>query len=191
MAEVGTKNANADLKGKISEILNGIIEESTRKIGGKMIYRGHSCEFSSYIEGVRDNVRKGIGTSPDRLITPKKHWDPSFQLELVQDVPQHNYVMANRIFSKLRQYTSEGRPVIYITPVGPMGQYSVLADLLNTVGGVDTRLIFPFAMDEWATSEGKSLAKTEYPYMTSFREDMAEQFYGLLKVAKMLIFAAD
>ena len=181
MVEVGTRTSDNSKKKKIEDILNGIVQENTRNIGGREIYRGHTCEFSPYVESIRENVRKGIGTSPDRLTEPKKHWDPGFQLELVQDVPQHNFTMANRIFSKLLEHTSAGRPVIYITPVGPMGQYPVLADLLNTVRGVDTRLIFPFAMDEWSTPEGTSLASVEYPYMTSFRQDMDEQFYGLLR----------
>ncbi len=196
MVDVGIRSGDSGKKEKISGILNGIVSDNRRDIAGKEIYRGHACEFSPYVEGIRGNVRKGIGTTPDRLTTPKKHWDPGFHLELVEDTAQHNYVLANRIFAQLRKHTSEGRPVIYITPVGPMGQYAVLADLINNIGGVDTSLIYPFAMDEWSTEDGTSISQTEYPYMSSFRADMEEQFYGLLRGSgkipeKNLSFAAD
>lgn len=178
-----------------SKKLEAIVKENMQTVAGKKVYRGCPPEYTKAVWAVREAVQQGK-FGPKDLVRRKAHWHPDFTIDMVDDVPQHNYTMAISIYSKLAEHTSQGRPVIWITPVGPMGQYPIIAQLMNRLGGVDPKLVFPFAMDEWADSKGGTVDAKQYPYMTSFKQDMAEQFYDHFAPkaripAKNRNFAAD
>jgi glucosamine-6-phosphate deaminase len=161
-----------------SRKLEAIISENLQTICGKKVYRGHAAEYTPTVWAVRRAVQQGK-FGPKDLLRPKAHWHPDFSVDLADNIEQHNYKFAIRIFSKLVEHTSAGCPVIWVTPVGPMGHYPLIAELFNHVDCcVNPKLIFPFAMDEWASRDGLPVDKKEYPYMTSFKEDMEQQFYG-------------
>ncbi|HPD13544.1 MAG TPA: hypothetical protein PLE19_01250 [Planctomycetota bacterium] len=164
--------------------LEAIIRENLQTVCGKKVYRGHAAEYTPAVWAVRQAVQQGR-FKPSDLLRRKAHWHPDFEVDLADDLAQHNYKFAIRIFSKLVQHTSDGRPVIWVTPVGPMGHYPIIAELLNRVDHtcVDPRLVFPFAMDEWASRDGKPVDARQFPYMTSFKQDMEEQFYSKIKPA--------
>ncbi|MDP7395373.1 MAG: hypothetical protein QGF67_13335 [Lentisphaeria bacterium] len=159
--------------------LQAIVDKNQQKAGRSKSYIGHPAEYSGTVQAVRDRVRTKPPTPRD-LLKRKKHWHTDFGVEIVDSLEMHNSTMAINIFNRLAEHTSAGRPVIWITPVGPMGQYPIIAQLINKLGTVDTSLIHTFAMDEWATQDGEMIAKKDYPYMTTFRQDMAEQFFDLL-----------
>ncbi|HUT33293.1 MAG TPA: hypothetical protein VNE39_07435 [Planctomycetota bacterium] len=180
-----------------SKKLEAIVKENLQRVAGKKVYRGCPAEYTPGVWAVRQAVQQGR-LGPEDLLRRKAHWHPGFTVDLADNIEQHNYKFAIRIFSKLVEHTSEGRPVIWVTPVGPMGHYPIIAELLNRMGRncVDPRLIFPFAMDEWATRDGAPVDPGEFPYMTSFKQDMEEQFYGRIDPAMRIPeenrhFAAD
>jgi len=186
---VQTNNTQASRK------LDALVREFSIRAGGRKVFRGCPAEYSPAVQAVRDRVRTRP-PKPAELLQRKAHWHPEFTVEIADSLEAHNYKFGINIFSKLAEHTSQGRPVVWITPVGPMGHYAVIAELFNKVGGVNPKLIHPFAMDEWSTADGKSIAKKDYPYMTRFADDMDEQFYSLLKGSarvpkKNLNFAAD
>jgi len=162
-----------------SKKLEAIVRENLRKVGRTRVYRGHAAEYTPAVEAVRERVRRKPPT-PRELLRRKAHWHPEFAVELVDDVEAHNYVFAINIFQRLAEHTSQGRPVIWITPVGPMGHYPVIAELANKLACVDPELVHTFAMDEWSTRDGEPVSAKDYPYMTKFQDDMQEQFYSLM-----------
>jgi len=177
--------------------LEAIVRANLQRVRGRKVYRGHAAEYSPAVWAVRQAVQQGK-FKPRDLLRRKAHWHPEFEVDLADDLEQHNYKFAIRIFSKLAEHTGDGRPVIWVTPVGPMGHYPVIAELMNRLGHscVDPRLVFTFAMDEWADRNGRPVDKRLFPYMTSFREDMEQQFYGLLEPGMQIPaenrhFAAD
>ena len=161
-----------------SRKLEAIVKENMQTVAGKKVFRGCPAEYTKGVWAVREAVQKGQ-FGPKDLLRRKAHWHPDFKIDLADDVPQHNYLFAINIYSKLAEHTAQGRPVIWITPVGPMGHYPIIAELMNRVGGVDPKLVHAFAMDEWANRDGGPVARKQYPYMTTFKRDMGEQFYGL------------
>ncbi len=168
-----------------SKKLEAIVKENLRAAGRKKVYLGHSSEYTPAVQAVREKVRKNP-PKKKALLRRKKHWHPEFTVELADTLEMHNTLMAINVFNRLAEHTSQGRPVIWITPVGPMGHYSIIAQLMNKLGGVNAKLIYPFAMDEWATRDGDVVSTRDYPYMTRFQDDMAEQFYGLIDAGRRI-----
>ena len=168
-----------------SRELEAIVRENSRRIGGKQVYMGHAAEYTSVVRSLRDRVRTSP-PKPGELLKRKEHWHPEFSVELADTLEAHNYKLAIQIYSRLVEHTSMGRPVIWITPVGPMGHYPIIAELFNKVGGVVPELVHPFAMDEWSMNNGDPVSKKDFPYLTKFEEDMEDQFYGLMN-SKMRI----
>ena len=162
-----------------TRILQAIITQNSRGKGKRKTFNGHAAEYSPAVQAVRDRVRTRP-PKPKELLRRKKHWHPEFTVELVDSLGAHDYTFGINIYRRLAQYAGEGRPVIWITPVGPMGQYPVIAELMNKLGGVNPKLVHTFAMDEWSTGNGMSVSRRDYPYMTKFQEDMDEQFYRLI-----------
>jgi len=194
---------DARVKKKAEEILEAIVTENLRQGLDRMEYRGHVPEFSRHVLKLKRMVQERKFT-PEELWSKegKDHENPNFELIPADTIEAHNYILAHRIHPFLAKNTSEGRDVIWITPVGPMGHYPILEDIMNVeaavkrMGRIDTRHLFPFAMDEWSMRSGLLVPKQRYPYMNTFREDMGRQFYSLLKgdanvPEKNLHFAAN
>ena len=195
MVEVGLRKSNEEEKKNAEKILESIVEENLMEQQGRKVYTGHCAEYTDKVLEIRKAVQQGK-FKPEDLKTRKSHWHSNFNLRLVDNLEQHNYVFATLIYANLAKHTKEGRNVIWITPVGPMGHYPVIAELMNTIGDVVGERVFPFAMDEWSSREGGRVSKEEYPYVTSFQEDMNTQFYSLLRgksriPEKNLHFAAE
>ena len=171
MAETNIKKAD--------RILNSIISQNLQGKGRKKVFGGHTAEYTPAVQVVRERVRTRP-PQPRDLLRRKKHWNKDFNVEIADTLEEHNVKFAVNIYRRLVEHTSAGRPVVWITPVGPMGHYSVIAELFNKLGGVDPNLVHTFAMDEWSTADGKPVAQKDYPYMTKFQDDMDEQFYSLL-----------
>ena len=159
--------------------LQAIVQDYRTDVAGRKVFRGCPAEYSKAVWAVRKAVQQGK-VKPKDLLRPKAHWHPDFSVDLADNLEQHNVKFAIAIFSKLAEHTAAGRPVIWITPVGPMGHYPIIAELMNHVGVADPALIHTFAMDEWADENGGPVSRRDFPYMTTFRHDMAEQFYGLM-----------
>jgi len=160
-----------------SKKLEAIVRENLRPIAGKKQYRGCPAEYTPAVWAVRQAVQQGK-FGPRDLLRRKAHWHPDFAVDLADNIEQHNYLFAINIFRRLAEHTSQGRPVIWITPVGPMGHYPIIAELFNCVGCVEPKLVYTFAMDEWASRDGSPVERRQFPYMTSFKQDMGKQFYG-------------
>jgi len=164
-----------------SKKLEAIVKENLQTVAGKKVFRGCPAEYSKAVWEVRRAVRGGK-FKPKDLLRRKAHWHDEFAIDLAADLEQHNYLFAINIFRRLVDHTLQGRPVIWITPVGPMGHYPIIAELCNRLDCcVNPRLVHTFAMDEWASRVGGPVDRREFPYMTTFKDDMEEQFYGLMK----------
>jgi hypothetical protein len=183
MVEVGIRGDNGELKRTLEERLAKIAEDFSFSERGKLVYRGHPAIYSDVVAETLELVQKSGGLSRERLLRRKPHWHEDFKVRICSSLEEHNYVFAAEIVQNLARHTSEGRPVIWVTPVGPMGHYSVIAEIMNKFGdslGLRSELIFPFAMDEWSDENGNAVTAEFTSYMTSFASDMHEQFYSKL-----------
>ncbi|MFH1053876.1 MAG: hypothetical protein V1740_05670 [Candidatus Woesearchaeota archaeon] len=190
MVEIGLRKDNPELKAQLEAKLESLVKEHTFKELGKDVFRGFPAQYLDDAALVRQRVRRENGIDSEFLKRHRgRHWHPDFKMVIAKTLGNHNEIFANKIYEKLVEHTSDGRPVIYVTPVGPMGHYPVLAKLMNEKGrkdGLRPELIHTFAMDEWCNPDGVVLSSKEFPYMGSFKNDMEEQFYSLLEAGAMI-----
>ena len=135
-----------------TQVLQEIVNKSCRSKWRRKAFNGHAAEYSPFVDALRERVRKNP-PKPRELLRRKKYWHPDFHVELVNSLEEHNYKFAINIYKRLAEHTSQSRPVIWVTPVGPVGQYPVLAELMNKLGGINPKLIYPFAMDEKSSAK--------------------------------------
>jgi glucosamine-6-phosphate deaminase len=69
------------------------------------------------------------------------------------------------------------RHVVFIVPVGPVGQFELIAERCNTEG-ISLRDLYIINMDEYLVDDGLEFIPTSDPL--SFRRHMDEYFYGRL-----------
>ena len=182
MVEVGARDNDTNIKKIVEEKLKGIIKNFGFVEKNKRIYKGHPAIYNNAVCDVFSLVQKGGGLARDQLLERKPHWNKNFEVRVVKNLEEHNFCFAVEIVKNLAKHTSEGRPVIWITPVGPMGHYGVIAEMMNKLGqrlGLKPELVFPFAMDEWSDENGDVVTAPEFVhYLNGFDQDMHEQFYG-------------
>ena len=184
MVEVGILGQDVELKAIVEERLDKIVADYSFVERGKAVYRGHASIYGDVAAETFELVQKSGGLSRERLLERKPHWHEDFRVIVAKGPEELNLVFATEIVRNLARHTSKGNPVVWVTPVGPMGQYPIIAEMMNKLGKtlmIRPELIFPFAMDEWSDQKGNRVTKPEFTsYMTGFADDMQEQFYGRL-----------
>lgn len=100
----------------------------------------------------------------------------NIKVEILTDAADVIYEFARALFNEIRRNNAAGKKSVFIVPVGPVGQYPILARWCNTerVSCADVVLI---NMDEYCTDDG-DLVPYENPL--SFRRHMDLNFYSLL-----------
>jgi glucosamine-6-phosphate deaminase len=91
----------------------------------------------------------------------------------MEGVAQH---MAEAMFAVIAEAQAQGRAATLIVPVGPVDQFPILAELINS-RGADCREVLVINMDEYLTDDDRWVAK-DHPL--SFRGYMDRKFYDLI-----------
>jgi hypothetical protein len=183
--EVGIKGQDTRLKGIVEARLKKIVSDYSFVERGKTVYRGHPAIYSDATAETFELVQRTGGLDQKLLLERKPHWHDDFRVIVAEDLEEHNFIFATEIVKNLARHISKGDPVIWVTPVGPMGHYPIIATIMNKLSNsllFKPDLIYPFAMDEWSDQKGNIVNAPEFnSYMTPFAEDMREQFYGKLQ----------
>jgi glucosamine-6-phosphate deaminase len=88
---------------------------------------------------------------------------------------------ADDLLAEYGSALAAGRPhVVFIVPVGPVGQYDLLARRCNAER-IDLRRLVVINMDEYLTADGLDFIPATDPL--AFHRHMDEHFYGLLEPA--------
>ncbi len=99
----------------------------------------------------------------------------------VEILPDNDSLIMRLAADMLREYLAAkgaGREkVVFILPVGPVGQYEILADRCNREK-ISLRDLVAINMDEYLTADGRDFIPLNDPL--SFRRHMEEHFYRLL-----------
>jgi len=185
LVEVGIKGQDRKLQAIVEAKLDKIVSDFSFVERGNTLYRGHPAVYGDAAAETFELVQKSGGLSREQLLERKPHWHEDFRVVIARDLEEHNCIFATEIVRNLARHTSEGKPVIWVTPVGPMGHYPIIAEIMNKLRNsllLKPELIFPFAMDEWSDENGNAMTDPQFTsYVTGFAEDMQEQFYGRLK----------
>jgi len=96
----------------------------------------------------KNEIQQLLRLSPDEVI--KKAGDYLITLDTIDALHQH---LAQAIFNEIVDNNRQGKRTAIILPVGPTGQYPILADLL-LVGQVSLATCWFFFMDEYCDENG-------------------------------------
>jgi glucosamine-6-phosphate deaminase len=102
-----------------------------------------------------------------------EHPNPQFRVSIVDDAREFYTRFAADLVGRIRAASEEDRPFVAILPVGPMPQYEIAAELINTER-LSLRHVHTFNMDEYANEDGDT-APLSWP--GSFQRAMFEGFF--------------
>jgi glucosamine-6-phosphate deaminase len=124
-----------------------------------------------------------MNTYTDPLMIPKASLGKgsTIPLEILPDAESLTRRFADDLHQEFLSAKRSGRgTVVFIIPVGPVGQYDLWAERCNREG-MSLRDLVLINMDEYLTPDGRDLIPTSDPL--SFRRHMADHFYERLDPA--------
>ncbi len=104
------------------------------------------------------------------------HRNPAFKIRIIQDIADLNLAFALDIVGRIKEARDNGKKLVAIFPVGPMGQYPIAAGIISKMG-LPMDHVHSFNMDEYADQDGNT-APVDWP--GSFQKAMMDSFYGLI-----------
>lgn len=122
--------------------------------------------------GRREEIRELLHLSEKELIDKSAE-----SLQVMSSLDSLYEHFAESIAGEIAQNNEKGKKTKLILPVGPTGQYPILAEMINQKG-VDLNNCYLFFMDEYCDENGFPLS-AEHPL--SFKGKIEEIFFGKLE----------
>ncbi len=113
---------------------------------------------------------------PEKVFEKQNWWNKNFQPIACETLEEFNLMMGHEIALEISQTKKEGKKVILILPVGPMGMYKWAVYFLKE-WKVDCEHVYGFNMDEWSDKNGNTLPPDN---PGAFQNAMEGAFYGPL-----------
>lgn len=123
-----------------------------------------------------DRIMKCVSNSPESVFTPQSFWNKDFRPVICSNLEEFGVYMGHEIAMQIRQAKEEGRELILILPVGPMGMYKWVVYFLKQ-WNLDCKHVHGFNMDEWSDAEGNTLPASD---PAAFQNAMINALYGPL-----------
>lgn len=113
---------------------------------------------------------------PEALEEPQPWWHSDFKPVACEGQDDFDMKMGYEIARTIRNAGEEGRELIMILPVGPMGMYKWAVYFLSD-WDVSCKHVHGFNMDEWSDANGETVPPTQ---PGAFQGAMEHAFYGPL-----------
>lgn len=123
-----------------------------------------------------EKIDRCCSFDPQDIMQRQPHWDPRFNPVACDAISDFDMMMGHEIALQIRKSGEEGRQIIFIFPVGPMGMYRWAVFFLKE-WKVSCGHVHGFNMDEWSDAGGLTLAPGQ---PGSFQTAMEQAFYGPL-----------
>jgi glucosamine-6-phosphate deaminase len=123
-----------------------------------------------------EKIDKCCQNSPSEITHRQSWWHENFEPIPCDTLEEFEVMMGHEIALKIKEAKLEGRKIIFILPVGPMGMYKWAVRFLKN-WNISCDHVFGFNMDEWSDSEGRTLSPEAEG---SFQNAMEDAFYGPL-----------
>ncbi|MHB9031847.1 MAG: sugar phosphate isomerase family [Anaerolineae bacterium] len=114
--------------------------------------------------------------APETVTQRQPFWHPGFAAVPCATLDDFAVLMGHEIALEIKKARDEGRKLILILPVGPMGMYRWVVYFLQA-WKVSASHVYGFNMDEWADAEGNTLPGSN---PAAFQNAMQNAFYGPL-----------
>lgn len=123
-----------------------------------------------------EKIKACVSNPPESVFEPQGFWHAGFRPVLCKNLEEFGAYMGHEIAMQIRQAKEDGRKLILILPVGPMGMYKWAVYFLEQ-WRVDCKHVYGFNMDEWSDADGNTLPAND---PAAFQNAMTEAFYGPL-----------
>ena len=114
--------------------------------------------------------------SPDEITMREPWWNENFKPVPCETLADFDTLMGLEIALEIKKAKDEGRNIVFILPVGPMGMYRWAVQFLKS-WNISCGHVYGFNMDEWSDSEGNTLPPDN---PAAFQNAMGGAFYGPL-----------
>ncbi len=104
-------------------------------------------------------IDKCCSHRPEAILKREKWWNKNYSVVSCDKVADFDMMMGHEIALEIKNARDEGREIVFILPVGPMGMYRWVVFFLRK-WNVDCGHVHGFNMDEWSDSNGNTLPKT-------------------------------
>ncbi len=121
-------------------------------------------------------IMECVSNDPATVCDRQSFWHKDFTPVKCTNLEEFGAYMGFEIAMQIKQTKEEGRKLILILPVGPMGMYKWAVYFLKQLN-VDCKHVYGFNMDEWADCDGNTLPGSD---PAAFQNAMTEAFYGPL-----------
>ena len=123
-----------------------------------------------------EKIADCVSQPPESVTQPQPFWNPAFRPVACENLEEFGAYMGHEIAMQIRRTKEEGRKLILILPVGPMGMYKWAVYFLKE-WNVDCKHVYGFNMDEWSDAAGNTLPASD---PAAFQNAMVNAFYGPL-----------
>ena len=123
-----------------------------------------------------NKIKQCVSNDPASVLDRQNFWNEGFRPVKCSSLEEFGAYMGHEIAMQIKLTRDEGRKLILILPVGPMGMYKWAVYFLKE-WNVDCKHVYGFNMDEWADEQGNTLPASD---PASFQNAMLGAFYGPL-----------
>ncbi len=95
--------------------------------------------------------------APEKITERQAFWNKDFTPVQCDTLGEFETYMGHEIAMEIKKAGERNQKIAFILPVGPMGMYKWVVYFLNE-WNVSCKHVYTFNMDEWADSEGNTLA---------------------------------
>ena len=95
--------------------------------------------------------------APEKITERQDFWNKDFTPVQCDTLGEFETYMGHEIAMEIKKAGERNQKIAFILPVGPMGMYKWVVYFLNE-WNVSCKHVYTFNMDEWADSEGNTLA---------------------------------
>ena len=124
-----------------------------------------------------EKIKVCVSNEPETVCAVQAHWNADFRPISCSNLEEFGVYMGHEIAMQIKQTKAEGRELILILPVGPMGMYKWAVYFLKQ-WNIDCGHVHGFNMDEWADEHGDTLPSSD---PAAFQNAMVDAFYGPLE----------
>jgi glucosamine-6-phosphate deaminase len=121
-------------------------------------------------------VKECTTQPPESIGQRQPFWNDQFDITPCTNLEEFGVYMGHEIAMQIRLAKEEGRQLILILPVGPMGMYKWVVYFLKT-WNISCEHVHGFNMDEWSDAQGNTVPSSE---PVAFQNAMQNALYGPL-----------
>ena len=123
-----------------------------------------------------ERIKSCVSNPPESYDTAQPFWNTAFRPVLCDNLEEFGAFMGHEMAMQIKLAGEEGRELIMILPVGPMGMYKWAVYFLKE-WNVACSHVHTFNMDEWSDASGSTLSPED---PAAFQNAMTVAFFAPL-----------